>query len=253
MDLHYCEERIAYWLRRVKEAGYDHRLAEGFITALRLVGIREGKIQAYAQYTYHTMRIMKELGLTKGVKELTKEDIDRIAGSIVSNQRWSYSTIAIALRTLKRLVHYSKYGIIPEGDGSYCEEVKHIHPDRYKRKAMREEKVRVTDLLTREEFLRMVEAVPKVSRYPLRDRALLYVMYEYAARPSELLNMRVGNVRLYENYAEITTEGKTGTKTLAVVLSYNALREWLEQHPESSQFPEWSYSYCYLNSITNVY
>ncbi|MEM4394751.1 MAG: site-specific integrase, partial [Candidatus Nitrosocaldaceae archaeon] len=30
---------------------------------------------------------------------------------------------------------------------------------------------------------------------------------------------------------EITTEGKTGVKTLTLVLSYNALREWYEQHP----------------------
>ncbi len=83
---------------------------------------------------------------------------------------------------------------------------------------MKRESVRATDLLTREEFLRMVEAVAKVSRYPARDRALLYVMYEFAARPSELLNMRVGNLVFHEGYAEVTTEGKTGVKTLTLVL-----------------------------------
>ena len=97
---------------------------------------------------------------------------------------------------------------------------------------MKEETVRSSDLLTREEFLKMIDTVPKVSRYPARDRALLYVMYKYAARPSELLNMRVGNVKMYEQYAEVTTTGKTCTKTLALVLAYNALREWLEWHPE---------------------
>ncbi|MEM4365922.1 MAG: tyrosine-type recombinase/integrase [Candidatus Nitrosocaldus sp.] len=119
---------------------------------------------------------------------------------------------------MKRLIHFAKHKEIAQGEGSYCEEVAHIRPDRYKRQAMKRESVRATDLLTREEFLRMVEAVAKVSRYPARDRALLYVMYEFAARPSELLNMRIGNLRFYEGYAEVTTEGKTGVKTLTLVL-----------------------------------
>ncbi|MEM3092590.1 MAG: site-specific integrase, partial [Candidatus Nitrosocaldus sp.] len=173
--------------------------------------------------------IMAELNVR--LEDLTREDIDRIAGVIVNGKGWSNATIAIALRTLKRLVHYAKHKEIAEGEGNYCKEVAHIKPDRYNRRAMKEDKVRATDLLTREEFLKMVEAVPKVSRYPARDRALLYVMYEFAARPSELLNMRIGNLVFHEGYAEITTEGKTGVKTLTLVLSYNALREWYEQHP----------------------
>ncbi|MEM4275694.1 MAG: site-specific integrase [Candidatus Nitrosocaldus sp.] len=174
---------------------------------------------------------MTNTGKHVNIANLTREDIDRIASTIVNRKGWSLSTITIALRTLKRLVHYAKEGEIAEGEGNYCEEVANIKPDRYKRQAMKRETVRVTDLLTKEEFLKLIEAVPRISRYPARDRALLYVMYEFAARPSELLNMRIGNLIFYDGYVEVTSEGKTGVKTLTLVISYNALREWYEQHP----------------------
>ncbi|MEM2919418.1 MAG: tyrosine-type recombinase/integrase [Candidatus Nitrosocaldus sp.] len=177
-------------------------------------------------------RRRKEENGEKKLEDLTREDIDRIASIIVNGKGWGNATVAIALRTLKRLVHYAKHGEIADGSSvKYCEEVKHIHPERFDKERERRESVKATDLLTREEFLRMVEAVAKVSRYPARDRALLYVMYEFAARPSELLNMRIGNLVFHEGYVEVTTEGKTGVKTLTLVLSYNALREWYEQHP----------------------
>ncbi|MEO9365049.1 MULTISPECIES: site-specific integrase [Candidatus Nitrosocaldus] len=117
------------------------------------------------------------------------------------------------MRVLKRLVHYAKHREVAEGEGSYCKEAAHIKPDRYNRKAMREETVRATDLLSKEEFLKLVDAVARVSRYPARDRALLYVMYEFASRPSELLNMRIGDIVFHEGYVEITTKGKTGKDT----------------------------------------
>ncbi|MCS6768583.1 MAG: site-specific integrase [Candidatus Nitrosocaldus sp.] len=233
---------IDLWLRKVSELQLqpstsnpynkgNKETVTAFINALLIHGIGEGRVKDYAQFCYRIHVIMHDLHIEKPLADLTREDVDKIAGVMINGKGWSYSTIAIALRTLKRLVHYAKHKEIAEGEGSYCEEVRHIHPDRYKSKAMKEEKVKATDLLTREEFLRLVETVPRISRYPARDRALLYVMYEFAARPSELLNMRVGNVIFHEGYAEITTTGKTGTKTLTVVMSYNALREWLEQHP----------------------
>ncbi|MEM4286070.1 MAG: hypothetical protein QW684_07700, partial [Candidatus Nitrosocaldus sp.] len=202
-------------------------MVKGFVNALLISGIKIGRVVSYVQFSYEILKIIYELYRSSNssnssssssnnsssnsnnngnrkLEDLTREDIDRIAGVIVNRKGWSNATIAIALRTLKRLVHYSKYKEIAEGEGNYCKEVAHIKPDRYNRRAMKEDKVRATDLLTREEFLKMVEAVPKVSRYPARDRALLYVMYEFAARPSELLNMKVGNLVFHEGYAEIT-------------------------------------------------
>ncbi|MEM1959682.1 MAG: site-specific integrase [Candidatus Nitrosocaldus sp.] len=232
-DIHGYHTRFLYYIKRIEEdkriTDRDKEVVKSFVNALLVSGIRIGRVVSYVQFSYEILKIMAELNVR--LEDLTREDIDRIAGVIVNGKGWSNATIAIALRTLKRLVHYAKHKEIAEGEGNYCKEVAHIKPDRYNRRAMKEDKVRATDLLTREEFLKMVEAVPKVSRYPARDRALLYVMYEFAARPSELLNMRIGNLVFHEGYVEVTTEGKTGVKTLTLVLSYNALREWYEQHP----------------------
>jgi len=57
---------------------------------LRLAGIGEGKVQNYAQFTYVIMGII--LGLKsegkvraeKGIEELTREDIDKIADILVN-------------------------------------------------------------------------------------------------------------------------------------------------------------------------
>ena len=248
MNVYNHRKVTEYWLTRIKgeHAEYADTIY-AFIQALRLYGIGEAKVKDYAQFSLRIIEIYKDRGRgddTKSSKNSNnnnyrpidkwdKEDIDRIANIIISNKKWSYATIAIALRVLKRLVHYAKHKEIADGKSiKYCYEVEHIHPDRYKRKAMKEETVKSSDLLTKEEFLRMIDKVAKVSRYPKRDRALLYVMYEYASRPSELLNMRIKGVRFYDNYCEITTEGKTGVKTLALVLSYKPLLEWMEEHPD---------------------
>ena len=229
MSVYNYRQRIEYWLRRIDEAEFNSTntaLVHRFADALRLSGVGEAKIVNYLQFTYEILKINDS-----DIRRWSREDVDRIASKLI-DKGWSYSTIAIALRALKRLVHYAKYNTIADGNTiKYCYEVEHIHPDRYKKRADKEEKVKATDLITREEFDKMIECIPKVSRYPIRDKAMLYVMYEFAARPSELLNMRLKNVEVKENYVRITTTGKTGVKTLTLVLSYKPLLEWLEMHP----------------------
>ncbi len=218
----------------------DKRIVLAFINALNISGIGLAKQINYAQFSYEILKIKSNLKIEKSIKEVSREEVDRIANVMINDKGWGYSTITIALRTLKRLIHYAKHREIADGNNiKYCYEVQHIHPDRYKKKAMKEETVKASDLLTKEEFLMLVDKVPKVSRYPKRDKALLYVMYEFAARPSELLNMRVGGVVFEESCVTITTIGKTGVKTLSLVLSYQSLREWLEEHPDKDNPEAW--------------
>jgi len=230
MSVYNYKQRLEYWLRRLEEAKFNSTntvLVHRFVVALRLAGVGDARVINYMQFAYEILKINDS-----DIKAWTREDVDRIASIIISKKGWSYATIAIALRTLKRLVHYAKHNTIADGNAiKYCYEVEHIHPDRYAKKANREEKVKATDLITREEFDRMVECIPRVSRYPIRDKAMLYVMYEFAARPGELLNMRLKDVDVKDNYVRITTTGKTGVKTLTLVLSYKPLMEWLEMHP----------------------
>ncbi|GIU72788.1 MAG: hypothetical protein KatS3mg003_2267 [Candidatus Nitrosocaldaceae archaeon] len=65
--------------------------------------------------------------------------------------------LKIACRTLRRLIHYAKYGEIADGNNiKYCYEVEHLHTNRYERRDKREV-VKANDLLTKEEFLRLVK------------------------------------------------------------------------------------------------
>ncbi len=184
MELYNYRKVTDYWLRRIKESYPEYAdTASRFIDALRLAGIGEGKVKDYAQLSLRILECNSNNknynNNNKHIKEWGREDVDRIASMIISKKDWSYSTIAIVLRTLKRLVHYAKHNTIADGYAiKYCYKVEHIHPDRYKKRAEKEEKVKATDLITREEFDRMVECIPRVSRYPIRDKAMLYVMYE---------------------------------------------------------------------------
>jgi integrase len=239
--VHNYHQRLKYWLTRVDTLkDNDKEIANRFVDALLIAGVGEAKVFNYAQFSYEILKIKSNLKIEKSIKDFSREEVDRIAKVIINDKGWSYSTISIALRALKRLIHYAKHRKIADGNNTkYCYEVEHIHPDRYKRKAMKVERIKASELLTEEELLRMIDKVPLVSRYPKRDKAMLYVMYEFAARPSELLNMKVGGVVFEENCVTITTIGKTGVKTLSLVLSYQSLREWLEEHPDKDNPEAW--------------
>jgi hypothetical protein len=66
-------------------------------------------------------------------------------------------------------------------------------------------------------------------------------MYEGAFRPGELLRMSIGGVMFKDKVAVITTSGKTGSKTVPLLLGYRPLLTWLEQHPfkDDPDAPVW--------------
>jgi len=60
---------------------------------------------------------------------------------------------------------------------------------------------------------------------------MIYVLFEAALRPSELLTMRTNGVIFKDNYCLITANGKTGIKRIPLVTSSRPLLERLEGHP----------------------
>jgi len=96
---------------------------------------------------------------------------------------------------------------------------------------VKEKDSRVTpdSLLSKEEF----EVIVKTAENP-GDKALVYVLFEAALRPGELLKMTVGSVEFKDNCCLITVNGKTGLKRIPLVVSFKPLLEWLEEHPNRS-------------------
>jgi len=97
-------------------------------------------------------------------------------------------------------------------------------------------KVTPENLLTQEEITAILKAVTNK-----RDRAIIYVLFEAALRPSELLTMRVGSVLFKDEYCLIAANGKTGIKRMPLVTSSKPLLQWLQEHPyrDDPQAPLW--------------
>jgi len=91
----------------------------------------------------------------------------------------------------------------------------------------REDSVTVEDLYTKDELDRIFEATTNT-----RDRALVQVLYESAARAGELVSMDFKNVRFEEDgTATVIIKGKTGTRSVPIFASVPALRDWMNVHP----------------------
>jgi len=99
-----------------------------------------------------------------------------------------------------------------------------------------EPKVSPNDLITEEEFNRMIE-VCRTSR----DRALLSLLYETGARIGEIGHMNFGNVS-FDEYGAIIwlPRSKTRKRKLRVVYSTSYLSAWISDHPlKTPESPLW--------------
>jgi len=93
------------------------------------------------------------------------------------------------------------------------------------------EPVTQKDLYTSDELKRMFAACKNS-----RDRALLEMLYESAARASELISLQVEDIKFGNDpnngpHYSITVVGKTGTRTIPMGHSVVALRALLNVHP----------------------
>ena len=101
--------------------------------------------------------------------------------------------------------------------------------------------VEALDLLSEDEILALISAIPSVSKSVERDTAMLWMLLECALRPGEILTMTIGDVEFKDRYCTISVKGKTGLKRGVIVLGYRAVLGWLNRHPEKGnpQAPLW--------------
>jgi len=117
------------------------------------------------------------------LKELIKADVERVVANINSNQNKA-STKHDKKLTLRKLVQYAKTGSCAKGT-PLPPEVSWVSL------ALKDKDSRVTpeNLLTSEELIAILKATSNK-----RDRAMIYVLFEAALRPGELLTMSIGSV-----------------------------------------------------------
>jgi len=68
--------------------------------------------------------------------------------------------------------------------------------------------------------------------------------YDTAARPYELLNLKIKDIKFKISsnniqYAEITVDGKTGPRTLPLIDSIPYIKDWILNHPNSANPESW--------------
>jgi integrase/recombinase XerD len=90
-----------------------------------------------------------------------------------------------------------------------------------------------TDLWTQEDDSLFLKYCPNP-----RDRCYHAVSRDSAARPHELLKLRIKDVVFKltpdkKQYAEILVNGKTGTRHIPLIDSIPYIKDWISQHPQS--------------------
>jgi integrase len=78
-----------------------------------------------------------------------------------------------------------------------------------------------------------------------RDRAFFSMAMDTSARPHELLNLKIDDLKFKtssdgsKQYAEITINGKTGQRTVPLINSLPHIKEWILNHPLSNDKKYW--------------
>ncbi|MGI0070200.1 MAG: tyrosine-type recombinase/integrase, partial [Nitrosopumilaceae archaeon] len=167
----------------------------------------------------------------------TKDDVEFCVKKMIESD-WATSTNNTFLINLQRVVSYAKQGkvIILKNNDVHSPEVSWIRPTQY-RNRKKEKKITAEDLISEVELIQLVETVPQCSLNIKRDQAFLYVAREFAARPAELFNMRLGWLTFdhEKGVVYVKSTGKTGAKRWVLVLSYKPLLDFINSdHPDPS-------------------
>jgi len=223
-SIHNYDQRLARYKRNIKQL----RNGETTLRFLDHLGALNLSVARVAKYASHLPALLRLI--TVDLKDITKQDIETVVANIHSNRykEWTKHDKKLALR---KLVQYAKNGS--------CTRETPLPPEvSWISLTMKEKDPRVTpeNLLTQEDFIAIIKATTNK-----RDRAMVYVLFEAALRPGELLTMHIGSALFKEEYCLITANGKTGIKHIPLVISCKPLLEWLDDHPRKGELnaPLW--------------
>jgi integrase len=170
----------------------------------------------------------------KSFKEITRGDVlsfldsFRKIDSVDPLHRWigTYNLYAI------HLTRFFKWSYNPDIDPNQRPKpdvVQNIQQLKRKEKSI----YKPTDLWTQEDDSLFLEYCPNS-----RDRCYHAMSRDSAARPHELLKLRIKDVVFKlapdkKQYAEILVNGKTGTRCIPLIDSIPYIKDWINQHPQS--------------------
>ena len=193
---------------------------EAFLREMRVNGSAEWTVENYRRTLMKFARFCR-----KPFKETTKEDVLRFIEKV--QKEAAETTVNLRKIHLKRFYRWL-YGM---ERGDYPPQVKSLKAKPTRGKITRDE------LLTDEELKEIIRHAGNS-----RNRALIAVLFETAARPSELLSLNVGSVEAKEyGFMLYIKESKTKVRNLPVIQTASYLARWLEDHPfrQNPNAPLW--------------
>lgn len=171
------------------------------------------------------------LELNKEIPDAVKDDILTLVSSVNRNIKHREATRADFCRALKQFYIwyedederlYSKDDTILRRTRQLYKYVKSDMKTSYK-DPFRDP----NEIITEEDINQVLQKGCKTTR----DRALLKVLHSTGIRVGELLNMRIGHIKVNVSYGEIAVFGKTGQRTVYLTDALPSLTQYLEVHP----------------------
>jgi len=218
MDIHDYARRVER--AKVRLADFkDAEIALTFLNHLKVRGLTDARVWFYASRIKAVLQWFQAHDIS--LKDATKKDVEAFLSEILTRSYKAWTKHAYYL-LVKKFISYAKTGQIDIS----AEEVAWIKISQFEKLAEKESRATPEALLTTEEILKLISAAGSI-----RNRAIIYVAYEAALRPSELLTMKIASVIFKEDYCLISATGKTGIKRMPLVISYPLILRWLNEHP----------------------
>ena len=228
MEIHNFEKKTYFYLNKIRKdpdvLPENKKLLEEFVEGLRSERISWGGIYKYIWLLRYFAKKCK-----KSFFEITRKDLDKILTKFDGfgiNRPWSERTQNDLRKAIKRFYKWLKQ--------RYGDNVKLNHQTI---KAKKVNKKRLpSEILTEEEVRTLVNFCDNV-----RDKALVYVLYESGCRIGELLTLKLKHIQ-FDNYgAVLMVNGKTGQRRVRIINSAPLLKTWINSHPfkENQEAPLW--------------
>lgn len=214
IDIHEGKHRMELLLKRIERS--------------KMLPVNKKKLLKYKDYLFSEnlslFRVNKVLQtlfyiaekIDKPFNDLKNEDIIKIVSWINQNEKWSKWTKHDYLVILKKfywkwIKNMEEYPLEARRIKTTVKNSNHIVPE---------------ELLTIEEITKVAGVTDKI-----RDKALVYTLYESGTRIGELLGMRIGDVHFDKFGALLDVTGKTGSRRVRIITSKQVLMDWINQHP----------------------
>lgn len=215
MDLYNYQKRVRDTISQYQQSDEPNlNLVVEFTNKLVAENLSYARIW---KYIYCLREIDKRLG-GKSFVSVTKLDIQNLVSDLNTSDysEWTKHGYRVVIKRFWKWI---------KGDEEYPSEVSWIKASCKQRNKVA---IRPEDVLTSDEVKLMVEHCTTV-----RDKAMILTLFESGMRPSELLTMRIKNIRFEEEGAYLSATGKTGDKVVFVYLAAPLLSQWVAYHPQN--------------------